>query len=64
MNPYHFRILNPNGLKSRAYISFYRDGIRMREYNGNNLKLPIHSNRAKPEKEKARLLKRLLLELQ
>ncbi len=40
------------------------DGIRMREYNGNNLMLPIHPNRAKTEKEKARLLKRLLLELQ
>jgi integrase len=35
----------------------------MREYNGNNLKLPIHPNRAKTEKEKSRLLKRLLMEL-
>lgn len=63
MDHYHFRIVNPNGLKSRAYVSFYLDGTRMREYNGNNLMLPIHPNRAKTEKEKSRLLKRLLLEL-
>jgi hypothetical protein len=33
------------------------DGKRIREYNGNNLMLPIHPNRAKTEKEKAKLLK-------
>jgi integrase len=63
MDHYHFRIVNPNGLKSRSYISFYMDGMRMREYNGNNLMLPIHPNRAKSEGEKSRLLKRLLIEL-
>jgi len=39
------------------------NGKRIREYNGNNLNLPIHQNRAKNVKEKNRLLKRLLLEL-
>jgi integrase len=39
------------------------NGKRIREYNGNNLCLPIHPNKAKTEKEKARLLKRLMQEL-
>ncbi|RZL46015.1 MAG: hypothetical protein EOP00_16315 [Pedobacter sp.] len=63
MDSYNFRIVNFHGLKGRGYISFYLDGKRIREYNGNNLLLSIHPNRAKSEKEKNRLFKRLLLEL-
>jgi len=63
MDNYNFRICNPHGLGTRSYISFYIDGKRIKEYNGNNLNLPIHPNRAKSNKEKNRLLKRLLIEL-
>jgi integrase len=63
MDSYNFRIVNLHGLKGRGYISFYLDGKRIREYNGNNLLLSIHPNRATSEKEKNRLFKRLLMEL-
>lgn len=63
MDGYNFRIVNIHGLKGRGYVSFYLNGTRIREYNGNNLNLSIHPNRASSEKEKSRLLKRLMLEL-
>jgi hypothetical protein len=63
MESYNFRIVNLHGLKGRSYVSFYMNGKRFREYNGNNLQLKIYPNRSKSIKEKVRLLKRLMLEL-
>lgn len=58
------RIVTTQDLKYRSFISFYFNGKRIKEYNGNNLGLAIKPNHAKTIEEKNKLLKRLEFELQ
>jgi integrase len=46
----------------RAYITFYYNGKRLREYNGNRLDLSINPNQFEDVKDRNRLLKRLQFE--
>ncbi|MCX2472770.1 site-specific integrase [Pedobacter sp. MC2016-05] len=52
----------PKQLEDRAYISFYYDGKRFREYNGNRLNLNINPNQCTAIKDKKRLLSHLQFE--
>ncbi|MCX2573644.1 tyrosine-type recombinase/integrase [Pedobacter sandarakinus] len=49
-------------IEDRAYISFYYDGKRFREYNGNRLNLNINPNQCTTLKDKKRLLSHLQFE--
>lgn len=52
------------GIEGRAFLLYYYDGIRQREYNGNKLSLPIFPNKAKTQTDKLRLLKKLKFEFE
>lgn len=58
------KIISTDNLKTRAYITFYLNGERYREYNGNKLNISLHPNRATTITERTRLLKKLLFEFQ
>lgn len=49
-------------LEDRAYITFYYEGRRFREYNGNRLNLNINPNQCSTIKDKKRLLSHLQFE--
>lgn len=49
-------------LEDRAYITFYYEGRRFREYNGNRLNLNINPNQCTTLKDKKRLLSHLQFE--
>lgn len=49
-------------IEDRAYISFYYEGRRFREYNGNRLNLNIYPNQCTTLKDKKRLLSHLQFE--
>ena len=51
-------------VEGRAFLLYYYDGIRQREYNGNKLSLPIYPNKAKTPADKLRLLKKLKFEFE
>jgi DNA mismatch repair ATPase MutL len=50
-------------LSGRAYIEYYFNGERQREYNGKRLSLTIFPNKAKNQPDKVRLLNKLRFEL-
>ena len=52
----------PNDPKERAYIVYFYNGKRQREYNGNRLNLNIHPNQFSTLKDKERLLEKLQYE--
>lgn len=52
----------PKQLDDRAYITFYYEGQRFREYNGNRLNLNINPNQCTSLKDKKRLLSHLQFE--
>jgi integrase len=52
------------GVEGRAFLLYYYDGIRQREYNGNKLSLPIYPNKAKTQVDKLNLLKKLKYEFE
>ncbi|QEC79700.1 tyrosine-type recombinase/integrase [Mucilaginibacter ginsenosidivorax] len=58
------KIVSSDDLKHRSYIIYYFNGERCREYNGNSLNLKIFPNKASTLKEKAKLLSKLLFEIQ
>lgn len=57
------RIVTSDDLSVRSYVTFYWNSKRVREYNGNNINVPIKPNLAKNTKERNRLLKQLEFEL-
>jgi integrase len=57
------RIVNNTNLRRRAYITFYFNGVRIREFNGKNLGKQISPNYATTLVERQRLLEELLFEL-
>lgn len=46
-------------VERRAFLLYYYDGIRQREYNGSKLSLPIYPNKAKKQSDKVKLIKKL-----
>ncbi|MDP3470216.1 MAG: site-specific integrase [Daejeonella sp.] len=52
------------GVEGRAFLLYYYEGIRQREYNGNKLSLPIYPNKAKTQADKVKLLKKLKFEFE
>jgi len=56
-------IVTSNDLERRAYITFYFENKRIREYKGNNLDLRIYPNYAKTLEDRFRLLEKLRFEL-
>jgi integrase len=57
------KIIATKDLKVRAYITFYFNGERIREYNGNRLNLPIHPNRSTTNSERNKVLAKLHFEI-
>ena len=57
------KIFTTKDLKVRSYITFYFDGERIREYNGNRLSLPIHPNRSTTNSERNKVLTKLHYEI-
>jgi integrase len=57
------RIVTSNDLSVKSYITFYWNGKRVREYNGNNIGLVIKPNLAKSTKDRNLLLKQLEYEM-
>lgn len=57
------KIIATKDLKVRAYITFYFNGERIREYNGNSLNLPIHPNRSTTNSERNKVLSKLHYEI-
>lgn len=57
------RIITSDDITTRSYVTFYWNGKRRREYNGNCVNLPIKPNLAKTIKERNRLLKQLEFEI-
>lgn len=57
------KIVSSDTLEKRSYITFYFNGKRIREFNGNNLDQDIKPNFAKTIKERDYLLKKLEYEL-
>ncbi|WP_231465346.1 site-specific integrase [Pedobacter sp. Leaf132] len=53
------KIVSNDKLKSRAYVIFYYNGKRYREYNGKRLNLDLNPNYSKTLKDKNRLLSAL-----
>lgn len=51
-------------VEGRAFLLYYYEGIRQREYNGNKLSLPIYPNKAKTQSDKVKLLKKLKFEFE
>jgi len=51
-------------ITGRAYVEYYFDGIRQREYNGNKLSLSIFPNKASSQSDKLKLLKKLKYEFE
>lgn len=58
------KIVSSDDLKHRSYIIYYFNGERCREYNGNSLSLKIFPNKASTQKEKTKLLNKLIYEIQ
>lgn len=63
MNP-EIEIISTENLTVRAYIKFYLNGIRYREYNGNRIGKEIHPNREKSLEARDKALRTLRLEIQ
>lgn len=57
------KIITCNDLKIRSYITFYFNGVRVREYNGHRLNIKINPNYAKSLADRNRLLEQLLFKL-
>lgn len=57
------KIVIPTESTDRAYVTFYYNGKRLREYNGNRLNLDINPNRCNNQTDKKRQLKRLEFEI-
>lgn len=55
-------IVSSDDLSKRAYITFYYNNERVREYNGNRLRLRISPNKARTIEERDALLKKLQFE--
>lgn len=58
------KIITTDDLKVRAYILFYYNGKRCREYNGKTIGVPISPNRASSVSERNKLLRKLTYEIQ
>ena len=58
------KIISTNDLSTKAYITFYFNGTRFREYSGRKLGIDISPNRANSIREREKLLKKLLFEFQ
>lgn len=56
------KIINPLSLDQRAYIEYYYDGKRFREYNAKRLQIDINPNRIKSIKQREASLKKLQYE--
>lgn len=56
------KIVNPTDIKARAYIEYYYEEKRFREYNGKRLKLDVNPNRSKSFKQREASLKKLHFE--
>jgi integrase len=56
-------IVNSDNPNKRAYVTFYLNNERVREFNGNNLNLRINPNRAKSLEERQQLIVKLQFEL-
>lgn len=63
MNP-EIEIISTDNLAVRAYIKFYFNGIRYREYNGKRIGKEIHPNREKSLEARDKALRTLRLEIQ
>lgn len=57
------RIVTTNDLKTRAYVTFYFNGVRIREFNGKSLGKHINPNYAKTLPDRNKLLDELHFEL-
>ncbi len=57
------KIVTTKDLKVRAYLTFYFNGERIREYNGNRLGLPLHPNRSTTHSERNKTLAKLHYEV-
>jgi site-specific recombinase XerD len=58
------KIVKTDDLQVRAYISFYFNRKRIREYNGNRIGKPIHPNRASSINDRDKELRKLRMEIQ
>ena len=56
------KIVLPKNAEDRAYVTFYYNGKRLREYNGNRLNLNINPNQFSSLIDKSRLLNKLAYE--
>lgn len=56
------KIFIPKKVGERAYLSFYYNGKRLREYNGSRLSLNINPNQFEDVKDRKRLLEQLQFE--
>lgn len=56
------KIVLPKKVEERAYVSFYYNGKRLREYNGNRLNLNINPNQFSSTADRNRLLNKLAFE--
>lgn len=60
---YETRIVTSSDLNKRCYVTFYHNGRRVREYNGNNIGIDLKPNYVKTIRERIKLLKQLELGL-
>jgi len=56
------KIVLPKKAEDRAYVTFYYNGKRLREYNGNRLNLTINPNQFPSTTDRTRLLNKLAFE--
>lgn len=56
------KIVISEDMEKRAYITYYFNGVRYREYNGNKLNLKIAPNYCTTYKDRLKLIKRLAFE--
>lgn len=56
------KVVLPKKAEDRAYVTFYYNGKRLREYNGNRLNLNINPNQFSSTADKLRLLNKLAYE--
>ena len=56
------KIVLPKKAEDRAYVTFYYNGKRLREYNGNRLNLNINPNQFSGVADRSRLLNKLAFE--
>lgn len=63
MQLHEVRIVTSDDITVRSYVTFYWNGKRVREYNGNNINSSVKPNLAKTVKERNKLLKQLEFEV-